>query len=242
MAACIVALLSIAFMIVDTDKFVEFAHEAPGFPTWHRYFLVWLEREIQIEIGDHLFRLPYWDWRDPAQREILFTWNRLGANIGGEVFGELFGANWPTFCWEDFSGKEPPLPICDPTIPSGQSLRRCPFALLCGKDNKYWPGYEDVAGSLSIKHYDTSPYDSFVVDTDRSFRNYLEGFITRPGSDCGNDTMCSANYLRGVTVRRVIHNIVNYFNIMEANALMLYVVVYSFVCHSKVSLAEGIVV
>ena len=49
------------------DNFLEFAYEAPGFPTWHRLFMLWLEREFQIVTGNHTLRLPYWDWRDPMQ-------------------------------------------------------------------------------------------------------------------------------------------------------------------------------
>lgn len=188
---------------------MEFAHEGPGFPTWHRLFLAWLEREIQVEIGDHLFRLPYWDWRDPTQREILFKRNRLGENINGDVVGRLFGENWPTVCWEDITGKEAPLPICDPTIPSGQNLRRCPISLLCKQDSEYWPSYEDILEVISIEQYDTAPYNRFITDTVKSFRNYFEGFITKSGLDCGDNTMCTADPLRNVTVLRIIHNIVS---------------------------------
>ena len=194
----------------DTDNFLDFAHESTGFPTWHRLFMLWIEREIQVMTGNHTFRVPYWDWRDPMQRDVLFQRDRLGENIEGNVVGNLFdGDNWQTRCWEDTTGKTFPIPICNPVSPSGENLRRCPDATLCDKGNENWPSYDDVATALSIGTYDTSPYDRFVEDTDNSYRNYLEGFITKPGTDCGDDTMCTVDTMRNVTVSRRIHNSVS---------------------------------
>ena len=94
--------------VQDLSKLVDYAHEGTGFPTWHRQFLLWLEREIQVAIDDIEFRLPYWDWSDPDQREILFKSDRLGENVKDTTFpdlkrrvvvkGELFD-NWDTYCW-----------------------------------------------------------------------------------------------------------------------------------------------
>ena len=192
---------------------MDFAHEGTGFPTWHRLFLLWIEREIQIAIDDHLFRLPYWDWRDPSQREILFERDRLGANVNGSVEGDLFGENWKTVCWVDTSSEvNAPIPICNPTIPDGQNLRRCPSDDHCDKDHPNWPSYEDVDKAVSIDSYDTSPYNRFVTDTDESFRNYMEGFITALGSECDkDDTLCSVHLYQGqnYTVTRKLHNTVS---------------------------------
>ena len=191
----------------------DFAHEGTGFPTWHRLFLLWLEREIQIAIDDHLFRLPYWDWRDPSQQEILFERDRLGANVNGSVEGDLFGENWKTVCWVETSSEvKAPIPICNPTIPDGQNLRRCPSDDHCDKNHPNWPSYEDVNKAVSINSYDTSPYNRFVTDTDESFRNYMEGFITALGSECDkDDTLCSVHLYQGQnhTVTRKLHNTVS---------------------------------
>ena len=199
------------FITADTDNFLDFAHKSTGFPTWHRLFLLWLEREIQIMTDNHTFRLPYWDWRDPLQRDVLFQRDRLGENVDGNVEGVLFDDDmWQTRCWEDIEPDPPlPLPICDPVQPSGENLRRCPNATLCDKNNENWPSYEDIATAIAIDSYDTSPYDRFVEDTDNSYRNYMEGFITKPGEDCGDDTMCSFDDKRNVTVSRKIHNTVS---------------------------------
>ena len=86
----------------------DYAHEGPGFPTWHRLLLLWLEREIQMVTESHKFRLPFWDWSNPSEREILFQSDRLGENVKKTVNGvgvtvvegDLF-TNWKTYCWED---------------------------------------------------------------------------------------------------------------------------------------------
>ena len=122
--------------------------------------------------------------------------------MDGNVVGDLFG-NWTTVCWQNILGKTPPIDVCNPNAPTDQNLRRCPNAALCDKSNENWPSYEDVATALSI---DTSPYDRFVEDTSESYCNYMEGFITQPGSNCDEDTLCTVDKARNVVVRRKIHN------------------------------------
>ncbi|XP_074070856.1 tyrosinase [Macrotis lagotis] len=46
---------------------IDFAHEAPGFLPWHRFFLLLWEQEIQKLTGDVNFTIPYWDWRDAEE-------------------------------------------------------------------------------------------------------------------------------------------------------------------------------
>ena len=169
-----------------------------------------------MKINDHAFRLPYWDWSDPSQREILFKEDRLGENVKevnteGKtvrvVKGELF-TDWKTFCWEDTSGRSFPIPICDPTVSSDEKLRRCPNDTLCKMDNPNWPSEMDVEHAVSIKTYDAKPYDRYVEGDDTSFRNFMEGFIVK--SDCGSDTLCSDpkknNTIPAIT--RKLHNTV----------------------------------
>jgi hypothetical protein len=159
---------------------------------------------------DHTFRVPYWDWRDPLQRDVPFQRKRLGENIDGNVEGDLFDDDkWKIRCWEDIEDPDPPLPICNPVQPSSENLRRCPNATLCDKSNENWPSYVDVATAVGIDTYDTSPYDRFIEDTNNSYRNYMEGFIVKPGEDCGDNTMCTVDSMRGVTVSRKNHNTVH---------------------------------
>ena len=195
--------------IFPTD---DYAHLGPGFPTWHRLLLLWFEREIQIETGDPMFTLHYWDWRDPEQREALFTRNHLGENVNGTVMGSLFG-NWPLFCWQDVGplilNGISPIPICDPTTPVNQTLRRCPVDTACDKDHVNWPTYDDLESALSVKVYDVPPYDQTVLGSDTSFRNRIEGVVAELGTSCGNDTMCFTVANNSVVVRIRLHNSVS---------------------------------
>jgi tyrosinase len=201
----------------DTDDFTDYAHEGTGFPTWHRLFLLWLEREIQIEINDHTFRLPYWEWSDPSQREILFTRDRLGENVEGVVQGDLF-TNWDTYCWEEMMSS--PVPICDPTVSSGETLRRCPNPTLCKMDNPNWPTTADVKDAISIDTYDAYPYNRSVKGVDTSFRNYMEGFIVDPDT-CVEDTLCSPQQGRAhEDITRKLHNTVRRISVSIRNNVL----------------------
>ena len=88
-----------------TDRFkgIDFAHEGPTFLTWHRYYLLIVERELHRVakgMGIDDFQLAYWDW---SSREI-FTLDLFGTpdysstqNI--KVSGGLFsGDDWPVLC------------------------------------------------------------------------------------------------------------------------------------------------
>ena len=193
---------------------VDYAHEGTGFPTWHRLFLLWLEREIQVAIDDHTFRLPYWDWSQLSQREILFKKDTLGENVdqGSRVVveGDLFDNGWDTFCWKDISGETGTIPICDPTESSNEVLRRCPNATLCEKDNDQWPSADDIEEAVSISAYDAYPYDRCVTEKDASFRNYMEGFIAK--DSCADDSMCSETQCTNPYVSRKLHNTVRSCN------------------------------
>ena len=72
----------------DLNNRLDYAHAGPGFSTWHRYLNLWFEWELQymLESMDdseyHMFRLPYWDWRQEIQKstgirsENLFSENQ----------------------------------------------------------------------------------------------------------------------------------------------------------------------
>ncbi|KAF7699742.1 hypothetical protein HF521_002700 [Silurus meridionalis] len=52
---------------------VDFAHEAAAFLPWHRVFLLSWEREIRKLTGDLNFTIPYWDWRDARDCQVICT-------------------------------------------------------------------------------------------------------------------------------------------------------------------------
>ena len=103
---------------LDLENRLDYAHAGPAFTTWHKYFHVLFEWEIQYMLKSrghmdyHTFRLPYWDRRIEIQRSIgilaedLFTEKKLGAtrNVSGfpRVFGDIVGDVWDTICWDTF--------------------------------------------------------------------------------------------------------------------------------------------
>ena len=211
---------------------VDFAHEGLGFLTWHRLFLLWFEREMQVMLDDPDFRLYYWDWRETAQREDIFDPKRLGQNSAdGTVTGFLFDeSNWIPKCWYDKKNTNNDMSdtnICDPDkeYENAHAIRRCPnddsTENICRSNNQLWPSYDNVTAALDIKTYDASPFDKFVtgVDTgDRtgtSFRNYVEGFIptVKPTSTeiCDCSDYCAEKENNGVhyCVERTLHNSVS---------------------------------
>ena len=78
---------------------IDFAHEGSAFLTWHRYYLLIVERELRRiakRIGVNDFNLAYWDWT-PADTS-LFTNARFGTpeyrSTPVDVTGSLFN-EWP---------------------------------------------------------------------------------------------------------------------------------------------------
>ena len=202
---------------------MDYAHEGTGFPTWHRQFLLWLEREIQVAINDIEFRLPYWDWSDPDQREILFKRDRLGENMEDTsnpnsrprvVMGDLFDNNWITYCWNDPSTITTfPVSICDPTELSNQALRRCPYPDKCERSNEDWPSKTDVEKAVAIEKYDSSPYHRCINDKEHT----MEGFLAIKECTAGN-TLCSSDKCPGLPITRKLHNTVSTLLTLGAHA------------------------
>lgn len=187
----------------------DLAHQGPGFPTWHRWFILWFEREMQVMLGDHTFRLHFWNWLDPDQRPVPFKHHRLGAthNTSTIVTGDLVNANWSMMCWDNRENSTTPYDICDPRKLSSSVLIRCPNSTLCEKNNLAWPSYKDYHAALSLSSYDVSPYNGAVKCTEESYRSYMEGFLSFKG-ECGNDPMC-IDYGGGDASKLMLHNVVS---------------------------------
>ena len=89
----------------DEDE-IDFAHEGPAFLTWHRYYLLIVERELHRvakRIGVNDFNLAYWDWTPEGTN--VFTNARFGTpefrstpvNVTGSLFDE-----WPVLFNEHY--------------------------------------------------------------------------------------------------------------------------------------------
>lgn len=197
------------FIEGDNCTRADYAHQASGFPTWHRQYILWFEWEIQQMLRTmgrenyHTFRTHYWDWRRETQitshgTDEIFLESRLGMtrpNEAGQpqVYGDLYTNGWNTVCWYGGSGNvmEPRGTICDPSVNTGPLLR-CPFLPEdpCNSTNHDWPNITDVNVALSKPEYDTEPFNkTATVD---SFRNFMEGNdieISIP--DCRRNRLCA---------------------------------------------------
>ena len=83
------------------DNMIDFAHRKPAFLTWHRYYLLIVERELQ-RIARRMnitnFTLAYWDWT--LMDTNVFAPELFGTpeyrNEPENVVGNLFDSNnWP---------------------------------------------------------------------------------------------------------------------------------------------------
>ncbi len=172
----------------------DFGHGGPGFPIWHRFLLMWFERELQWMLGgDSKFAIPFWDWSLDKHRMFPFQEHIYGAS---EENATLIGnfANWTLICDVTLDV------ICDPSQ-STDYMTRFGNREVYVADYSKWPRREEICKSMTIPVYDSPPYSSKVLGS-KSFRNYMEGFYR--GNEICNETLfdCSANN----TSRIQLHN------------------------------------
>ena len=180
---------------ISTVTVRDYAHESGGFLPWHRRFLLWFERELQILAGNDNLFIPYWDWTKPSNREILLSDKWFGSSSSGVVSGD-FG-NWDTICWDyktivDCTNYQQ---LCDPTVYTGK-LRRCPVDSQCKSNGPYWPTQQDVDDAIELSTYETAPY-SYASE---GFRSFVEGFVNNSCSP-STDALCSKD-----GISRRLHN------------------------------------
>ena len=141
------------------------------------------------------FRTHYWDWSQHDRSENIFKNESLGETVPTEnnqpplVTGELFNLGWDTVCWFGGSGgvNRKKGTICDPNVKTGP-LFRCPFPEDCYSNNTNWPTIDQVNEAINKPSYDTECYDRNT--TDRSFRNFMEGFEFINIDACDNTRLC----------------------------------------------------
>ena len=216
---------------------VDYAHEATGFPTWHRQYILWFEWEIQQMLRNmgrqdyHTFRTHYWDWRREIQMTSpsIFQYNRLGRRqeiaSQSHVNGDLYSNGWNTICW--YGGSEgvnlPKGTICDPNINTGPLLRCPPVSPgttdPCSSSNDDWPTIADVNNAVNKPDYDTEPFDKYA--TANSFRNFMEGFDSRiDKNECTEKRLCKCEDGEddcNKPLLRLLHNSVSCVHLMSVS-------------------------
>ncbi|XP_078583743.1 tyrosinase-like [Branchiostoma floridae x Branchiostoma japonicum] len=164
----------------EDDCTLDFAHDGSGFLTWHRAYVLEVERALQEVNGDPDWTMPYWDWGAAEKNQCDICTNEyVGANNkhGDIDTGSLF-ASWRTIC-EDLDPSDNATYMnhtrpCNVTNASGK-LKRNPGhadARRLGEAITHLPLATEVDFALSFPVCDTPPYSSA---SNCSFRNLLEG-------------------------------------------------------------------
>ncbi|XP_071990190.1 tyrosinase [Engystomops pustulosus] len=150
---------------------IDFAHEAPAFLPWHRFFLLHWEHEIQKLTGDENFTIPFWDWRDAQQCDICADEFLGGTHPTSNVLlsPASFFSSWQIVCSQPEEYNRLRI-LCNGTYEG--PLLRSP-----GRHDRSRtpniPTTADVEACLSINNYDTGSMDR---NANFSFRNTMEGF------------------------------------------------------------------
>lgn len=195
------------YIHVGITNRTDYAHGGPAFHTWHRYFNLWLEWEMQYKLKSmrdpnyHSFRLPYWDWRAEIQKstgipaEKLFTRRKLGATIYNAGFPRVVGnivapTGWSTLCVGAHTK------TCNPKKKTG-ALKRCPFTRKrpCNSNNPDWDTIKQINDLLAINIYDSPPYNLY---SRKGFRAFVDFYIHDDFEECRKDRMCMCLPFGGV--------------------------------------------
>ncbi len=193
---------------VNKDNIVDFAHEGPVFPVWHRRYMLIVQREFQRIMGNDSFGFPYWQWeendRSPFSTEYYgvpsnsFNAPRQYINVTGDIFNE-----WYSIC--DLSFQQPNLNVCapywKPCNPANDLAAARP--LQRGGGSAYLPNRVEVMIAIAAPSYDAANADGdFLLNDPRtSFRSRLEGW----------SRICSAGNCVGVRYpsQSHVHNVVH---------------------------------
>ncbi|XP_078575266.1 tyrosinase-like [Branchiostoma floridae x Branchiostoma japonicum] len=195
----------------EADCQIDFAHEGSGFPTWHRAFLLELERALQEVNNDPDFTIPYWDWTE-AENCTICTNDYVGANYGdGSLDPRSLFATWETICVQsdpfyNATSRNHTKP-CDVTKRDGHVMRnpghqdRKRF----GESMYRLPTAAEVDFGLRFPTFDRRPYSKTANCT---FRNLLEGFADTSTGKYRGDRYVNGTLIPGA---HTLHNHVHLY-------------------------------
>eukprot|EP00117_Sycon_ciliatum_P003290 scpid75028/ scgid1154/ Tyrosinase; Monophenol monooxygenase len=177
----------------DYGPRVDFAHNGPSLLTWHRYFMLLFESELQRVSGNDSFAAPYWDWMDRQNRDHIFThpdvFDGNETSLVG-VFRDFrvicFNAGFAVPLSEPNilrrKPKRGPGSLCNASqFDVGIPLVRRDYGQHEYKVVKWLPSTRDAWDILlNITHYDI-PHHKLFPGCPSSLRAALEGSVAVPG-------------------------------------------------------------
>lgn len=145
------------------------AHQSPSFLPWHRKLVLTFEAALREVARDPVLTLPYWDWTDEASLPLIFNDDFMGPTEGES--DDNYAVTTGHFRKDNF-----PVNLTASSIGPDDTLSRCPFPFLTRgpKGDIKLPTSAEVTALLTVKTYDTPPYD-VTADIEKSFRNYILG-------------------------------------------------------------------
>ncbi len=166
---------------------IDFAHQAQGFPTWHRLYLLQWEATLQEIAKDDTFAIPYWDWTNTTSCDIC-TEDFVGkSDENGNVQGKYFSDKaWHMICLAEMIGlnDDDGLRICDPGKHMEVGLTRRPETDI-DLNITTLPTKKEVDFALCFDTFDRDPYNK---TSEENFRNTLEGYAnTKTGKHSNED-------------------------------------------------------